>query len=227
MPAEIFGNSHRFLGGDELLSFDEIVRVARVCAELGVEKIKLTGGEPLLRPFLHDLIQRLREIPGIQDVGLITNGFYLRKLAPRLAAAGLNRVSVSLDSLDQEVFTQMAGRHARVEQILGAMDAAADAGLGPIKVNTVVQRGVNDDQVEPFCGACTRLRVTADGTLYTCLFSVRGTDLRAHLRAGATDDDLTDTISSVWKGRRDRYSEDRLHGRAHSGEKVEMNRMGG
>ncbi len=307
MPAEIFGNSYRFLGGDELLSFDEIVAVARVCSELGVEKIKSTGGEPLLRPFLHDLIRRLREIPGIQDVGLITNGFYLRKLASRLAAAGLNRVSVSLDSLDQDVFTQMAGRHARVEQVLAAMDAAADAGLGPIKVNTVVQRGVNDDQVlsfvrhfgqrgyvsrfieymdvgnrngrqrshtvpsaelrerigehftltplhanyggevatryrveelgseigfispvtEPFCGGCTRLRVPADGTLYTCLFSVRGTDLREHLRTGATDEDLTATISGVWKGRRDRYSEDRLNGRAHNQEKVEMNRMGG
>jgi molybdenum cofactor biosynthesis enzyme MoaA len=150
MPAEIFGNSYKFLGGDELLSFDEIVSVARVCADLGVEKIKLTGGEPLLRPFLHDLIGRLSEIPGIEDIGLITNGFYLEKPAKRLANAGLNRISVSLDSLDQEIFTRMAGRHAEVNQILSAMDAAADAGLQPVKVNMVVQRGVNDDQVVDF-----------------------------------------------------------------------------
>ena len=306
MPAEMFGEGYPFLSNGEVLTFEEIARLARIFVGLGVVKVRLTGGEPLVRHSLHLLVAMLKEIPGIKDLALTTNGVLLERQAQALKEAGLHRVTVSLDSLDDEVFAYMNGRGVKPDVILSGIAAAEAAGLGPIKINTVVQRGVNDHTVvdlarhfkgsdrivrfieymdvgtangwrlddvvpaadiierisaemplaaldesyygevaerygyrdgdgeigviasvtQPFCGDCTRVRLSADGKVYTCLFAAEGHDLRGPLRDGASDDELRDLIVGIWKGREDRYSEIRASLTAPL-EKVEMFRIGG
>ena len=306
MPKEIFNREYEFLGRDLLLSFEEIERIARTFAGLGVEKIRLSGGEPLLRREIEDLIRALAAIDRIADVTLTTNGSLLERKAEALAAAGLNRVTVSLDSLDDEVFMGMNDVGFPASKVLDGIEAASAAGLDPVKINMVVKRGVNDGSVvamarhfrgtghivrfieymdvgrtngwrlddvvpaaeiitainaefplepveanypgevarrwryrdgageigvitsvsQPFCGTCTRARLSAEGSLYTCLFASKGTDLRAPLRQGATDDELGALLSDVWQRRTDRYSE--VRSEATLGlPKVEMSYIGG
>jgi cyclic pyranopterin phosphate synthase len=304
MPKDVFGRDYQFMDRRELLSFEELERVARAFVGHGVEKLRITGGEPLLRRDLDKLIERLAAL-GDLDVTLTTNGALLAKQAARLRAAGLSRVTVSLDSLDEETFRAMNDVDFPVARVLAGIDAAAAAGL-PVKVNTVVKRGLNEgsilelarffkgsghvlrfieymdvgatngwrlddvvpaaeivrtideelplEQVEsayrgevarryryrdgtgeigviasvtqPFCGDCTRARISAEGKLYTCLFAVRGEDLRALLRSGGTDAELHDTIGRVWAKRTDRYSERRTEETAAL-PKVEMSYIGG
>jgi GTP 3',8-cyclase len=309
MPRETYHDGYRFLKTAERLSFQEIVRLARLFVQLGVRKLRVTGGEPLLRANLADLIGDLTSIPGVADVALTTNGVLLAKYASELKAAGLKRVTVSLDSLDPEVFRRMSGGFGRVEEVLDGIDHARRAGLAPIKVNAVVQKGVNDHTVlalvehfretdvivrfieymdvgnrnawrpdhvvpsrelaaaiaarwpirplerryrgevseryafadgrgeigfissvsQPFCGDCSRARLSSDGALYTCLFATHGMDLRTRLRAGASDAELLELIGAVWTARTDRYSETRAGLRAGAGgeQKVEMFYIGG
>ncbi len=306
MPEDKYHKDFQFLRSQERLSFAEIVRVAKVFAGLGVCKLRITGGEPLLRPDLPELIAELFSLDGIDDIALTTNGILLAQQAAALKAAGLDRVTVSLDSLDPEVFQTMTGGRGSHERVLEGIREAALAGLSPIKINTVVKRGVNDhtalDLVEhfrgtgvivrfieymdvgtmnhwqrsetlpakelvtainsrwkiepaeqnyhgevasrylfadgegeigfinsvtaPFCGACTRARLSSDGKLFTCLFAARGLDLRAPLRAGCSDTELGDVISSVWRQRDDRYSELRAR-KAAPEDKIEMYYIGG
>jgi len=309
MPKEQFHENYRFLRSQERLSFEEIVRLARLFATLGVRKLRLTGGEPLLRTSLADLVGDLTAIPGIEDIALTTNGVLLDQHAVDLHANGLRRVTVSLDTLNREVFTRMSGGFAALDQVLKGIDAAIAAGLTPVKINSVIERGVNDhtafDLVErfrgkpvivrfiefmdvgnrnawrpnmvvpsselaarigarwpihpvsenyrgevaqrwrfddgggeigfissvsqPFCGACTRARLSSDGKFYTCLFATQGLDLRASMRAGASDADLLDLIRGKWLGRTDRYSElrDELRGAEPQPKKIEMYYIGG
>ncbi|HXY76171.1 MAG TPA: GTP 3',8-cyclase MoaA [Steroidobacteraceae bacterium] len=309
MPRETFHEQYRFLGSHERLSFDEIVRLARLFVQLGVRKLRLTGGEPLLRANLPDLVGDLTTIPGVEDVALTTNGVLLARYATELKAAGLKRVTVSLDSLDPEVFTRLSGGFGAVAEVLQGIEAARRAELTPIKINAVVQRGVNDHTVldllerfrgtgtivrfieymdvgnrnhwssdlvvrsqelaariaarwplaalepsyrgevaeryafadgqgeigfissvsQPFCGDCSRARMSSDGILYSCLFATQGTSLRDALRGGASDDALLDLIRGVWLKRTDRYSELRasLRRTAHEQRKVEMFYIGG
>ena len=309
MPRETYHDGYRFLKSAERLSFQEIVRLTRLFVQLGVRKLRITGGEPLLRANLADLIGDLSSIPGVVDVALTTNGSLLSKHASELKAAGLNRVTVSLDSLDPTVFSRMSGGFGSVEEVLDGIDHARRAGLAPIKVNAVIQKGVNDhtalalvehfrgtdvtvrfieymdvgnrnawrpDHVvrsrelaaaietrwpirplargyrgevaeryaftegrgeigfissvsQPFCGDCSRARLSSDGSLYTCLFATHGTDLRTRLRAGASDAELLELIGSVWNARTDRYSETRaaLRAGAAAEQKVEMFYIGG
>lgn len=306
MPKEVFGPGYSFLEQDELLTFDEIVQAARVFNDLGVEKIRLTGGEPLLRPDLPALVARLADIPGVPDLTMTTNGALLRGKAQALKDAGLNRVSVSLDALSDEVFGQMNDVDFPVGEVLGGIEAASEAGLDPIKVNMVVKKGVNDHEIlpmvrhfrgtghilrfiefmdvgstndwrmeqvvpaervvamidavhplealednyygevanryrfrdgageigmiasvtQPFCGDCTRLRLSADGKLFTCLFAVDGYSIRESLRGGLDDEALREEITAVWQGRTDRYSEERSEQTADL-PKVEMHFIGG
>ena len=308
MPRERFHEHYPFLKTGERLSFDEIVRLTRLFTPLGVRKLRITGGEPLLRVNLPDLIADLNTLPGIEDIALTTNGVLLSRYATELKAAGLARVTVSLDSLDQDLFAKMNGGFGRVSEVLEGIESAQAAGLEPIKVNAVVQRGVNDEGVldlvehfrgtgvtvrfieymdvgnrnewrqdlvvpsqqlvdrigarwplhavradragevarryafddgkgqvgfissvsQPFCGACSRARLSSDGVFYTCLFAQAGTDLRAPLRGGASDADIGAQIRTVWTGRSDRYSEQRALLRQNSpARKVEMNYIGG
>ena len=309
MPRETYHERYRFLGSHERLSFDEIVRLARLFVQLGARKLRLTGGEPLLRTNLPDLIGDLTDIPGVEDVALTTNGVLLARYATELKAAGLQRVTVSLDSLDPEVFARMSGGFAGVEDVLKGIEHARRAELTPIKINAVVQRGVNDHTVldlverfrgsgvivrfieymdvgnrnhwseglvvpskellariaarwplerlepgyrgevarryaftdgqgevgfissvsQPFCGDCTRSRLSSDGVLYTCLFATHGTSLRDALRGGASDDQLLELIRGVWLARSDRYSEQRasLRRSVSDERKVEMFYIGG
>ena len=308
MPRETFHESYRFLKSSERLDFAEILRLARVFVRAGVKKIRITGGEPLLRPNLPDLIGDLTQVPGIEDIALTTNGMLLAKYATELKAAGLNRITVSLDTLDPEVFAKMSGGFGGVGEVLDGIEHARRAGLAPIKINTVVQRGVNDHTVldllahfrgtgvivrfieymdvgtrnhwnpalvvpsrelaamisarwpleprdreyrgevaerhvfadgsgevgfissvsQPFCGDCSRARISSDGSFYTCLFATQGMDLRAPLRAGASDEELYERVRSVWTARRDRYSELRASRRDTADlHKVEMNYIGG
>ncbi len=283
MPREQFGADHAFLPRAELLSFEEITRVVAIFAGLGVTKVRLTGGEPLLRRDLPDLVRRVAGLDGVADVAMTTNGSLLGPLAAPLRDAGLTRVTVSLDSLDPVVFQALADTNVPLSQVLDGIDAAAAAGL-PVKLNAVLRRGVNDagvlDLVEfarahghtlrvieymdvgttngwvlddvvpgaevrarvsavhaleplgadgtadrwryadgrgeigfvssvsqPFCGTCTRARLTAVGELFTCLFATSGTDLRSPLRAGAADDELAALVGGRWAVRDDRYSE--------------------
>jgi cyclic pyranopterin phosphate synthase len=305
MPKEVYGRGYRFLERRELLTFEELERVVEAFARLGVEKVRLTGGEPLLRRELERLVAMLAAIPGL-DLTLTTNGSLLPQKAQTLADAGLRRVTVSLDSLDDEVFKAMNDVNVPVERVLAGIEAAAAAGLAPVKVNMVVKRGVNEESIlpmarcfrdsghilrfieymdvghtngwrlddvvsaeevvatihdelplepleanypgevarryryadgsgeigviasvtQPFCGACTRARLSAEGRLYTCLFATDGHDLRALLRRGATDTELQDAISAVWRRRSDRYSELRSEQTADL-PKVEMSYIGG
>jgi GTP 3',8-cyclase len=304
MPKEVFGRDHRFLPRRELLTFEEIERAASVFVALGVHKLRITGGEPLLRRDLEILIGRLAAL-GDLDVTLTTNGALLATKAKALTQAGLSRVTVSLDSLDDEVFRAMNDVDFPVARVLAGIDAAAGAGL-PVKVNVVVKRGLNEDSVleiarrfrgtghavrfiefmdvgatngwrmddvvpaaeivatigaefplepveaayrgevaqryryhdgageigviasvtQPFCGDCTRARLSADGKVYTCLFAVRGHDLRAILRSGASDEELDAAIRAIWERRTDRYSELRTE-ETSSLRKVEMSYIGG
>ena len=306
MPRERYDEHYRFLKSAERLSFEEIVRLTRLFLQLGVRKLRITGGEPLLRAGLPELIGDLTTLPGVEDIALTTNGVLLAQHAVELQAAGLRRITVSLDSLDPAIFARMAGNLGTPTEVLTGIDAAQRAGLTPIKINVVVQRGVNDHVVlellerfrgsgiivrfieymdvgnrndwraeqvvpsrelieridtrwpikprdaayigevarryvfedgggeigfissvtQPFCGDCTRARLSSDGSLYTCLFASRGLDLRGPLRAGATDDDLLTLIRSCWEQRADRYSELRGREDAH-GRRVEMNYVGG
>ncbi len=310
MPKEVFGRDYAFLPRDQVLSFEEITRLARVFVGLGVEKLRITGGEPLVRRDLPDLIAMLAEIQRPDghpvDLTLTTNGSALRTLAGPLAAAGLQRVTVSLDSLDDAVFGAMNGIDFPVAKVLDGVDAALEAGLAPVKINMVVRRGVNESSVvpmarwaretgvilrfieymdvghsngwrldevvpaadlvaaigavwpiepsdptyrgevadrwtyldglgefgvissvtEPFCRDCTRARISAEGTLYTCLFAVDGQDLRGLLRSGASDEVVTAFVEAIWRRRGDRYSE--LRSAATSTlPKIEMFAMGG
>jgi GTP 3',8-cyclase len=305
MPKEIYGRGYRFLERRELLTFEEIERLARVSASLGVEKVRLTGGEPLLRREIERLVELLAGIPGL-DITLTTNGSLLPQKARALADAGLGRVTVSLDSLDDETFRRMNDVEFPVERVLAGIEAAAAAGLAPVKVNTVVKRGANEASVvplaryfrgtgqivrfieymdvghtngwrlddvvpaaeivaaidaelplepiepnypgevarryryrdgsgevgviasvtQPFCGACTRARLSAEGRLYTCLFATEGHDLRAPLRNGVSDAALGEELARIWLARRDRYSE--LRSAETVGlPKIEMSYIGG
>lgn len=309
MPAEIFGEAYQFLPRADILTFEEIARLVAIFAELGVNKARVTGGEPLLRTDLQRLIGQLSQIDGIEDVTLTTNGYLLAQQAQGLKNAGLHRVTVSLDSLDDEVFKVMNGRGFGVRRVVHAIQRAAEVGLSPIKINSVVQKGVNDhtivdlarhfkgtgsivrfieymdvgnrngwklDQVvsadeivsridaemplepmksnyvgevanryrykdgsgeigviasvtKPFCGACTRSRLSTDGSIFTCLFANTGVSLRNPMRGGASNDELRDMISQVWGRRTDRYSEERSS--ATNGDsgprKIEMYQIGG
>ena len=305
MPREVFGADHAFLPRAELLSFEEIARLVRVFAELGVTKVRLTGGEPLLRRDLERLVSLVAATPGITDVAMTTNGSLLAARAAALAEAGLSRVTVSLDSLDPDVFARLGDTRVPLRQVLRGIEAARTAGLGPVKLNTVLQRGVNDDGLldlvefardgghvlrvieymdvgttngwrleqtvpsaevvervaavhplepvgeagegvaerwryldgagelgvissvsSPFCGTCTRARITAVGELFTCLFASTGTDLRAVLRSGASDDELRAAVGGRWAVRDDRYSELRAAG-ATDLPRAEMSYLGG
>lgn len=306
MPREVFGRDYQFLARKEILSFEEIARVARVLVGQGVEKIRITGGEPTVRRDLPMLIEMLAEIPGLKDLTLTTNGSRLITLAKPLREAGLKRITVSLDSLDDAVFRRMNDVNFPVIRVLEGIQAAREAGLGPIKINTVVRRRMNEDSIieiarhfrgtgivvrfiefmdvgnsngwrmddvvpateileainrvfpiepvkpayrgevakrwrykdgageigvvtsvtQPFCGDCTRIRLSADGQLYTCLFAARGHDLRSLLRSGATDEEIAAFLRGVWSAREDRYSE--LRARATPGlPKIEMSYIGG
>ncbi|HTZ87723.1 MAG TPA: GTP 3',8-cyclase MoaA [Solirubrobacteraceae bacterium] len=308
MPREVFGKDFAFLDRAELLSFEEIEMIARVAAGAGVRKLRLTGGEPLLRRELPRLVAMLARIEGIEDLALTTNGTALAVHAQALADAGLDRVTVSLDALEQKAFSSMSDTRVPVGRVLAGIEAAHAAGLGPVKVNMVVRRGINDhcvsamaehfrgrpevlrfieymdvgetngwrlEQVvpasevlaaidarwplrelpaahegevasrwayrdgageigvihsvtEPFCGGCSRARLSADGKLHTCLFATRGHDLRALLRGGASDDQLSARLREVWTRRADRYSELRTSGaRGDESPRVEMSYIGG
>ncbi|MGH8226675.1 MAG: GTP 3',8-cyclase MoaA [Steroidobacteraceae bacterium] len=309
MPREQFHDAYRFLKSTERLSFDEIVRLTRLFVRLGVRKLRLTGGEPLLRANLCDLIGDLTTIPGVEDVALTTNGVLLAKHAAELKAAGLHRVTVSLDSLDPNVFARMSGGFGGLDEVLDGIEHAQRGGLSPIKINVVAQRGINDHTLlsiverfrgtpvivrfieymdvgnrnqwkpelvvpsselvarigarwplvplernyrgevasrygfadgqgeigfissvtQPFCGDCSRARLSSDGVLYTCLFATHGTNLRDALRAGSSDEELTEVIRGIWTVRTDRYSEQRASLRRSSGEqrKIEMYYIGG
>ncbi len=305
MPKEVFGRDYRFLEHSQLLSFEETLRVARVFVGLGARKIRLTGGEPLVRRDVERLVAMLASIDGI-DLTLTTNGSLLAQKARALADAGLGRVTVSLDSLDDVVFRSMNDVDFPVTRVIDGIDAAAAAGLDPIKVNMVVRRGMNEDSIVPmarffrergqilrfieymdvghtngwrlddvvsareivaaidaelplepvdpnypgevaerwryrdgsgeigviasvtqaFCRDCTRARISADGSLYTCLFATAGTDLKGLLRSGATDDELAGAIGEVWRARTDRYSEVRSD-QTSGVRKIEMSFIGG
>jgi cyclic pyranopterin phosphate synthase len=309
MPKEQFHEHYRFLKSQERLSFEEIVRLARLFASLGVRKLRLTGGEPLLRTNLADLIGDLTDIPGIEDIALTTNGVLLGQHAVDLHANGLRRVTVSLDTLDPDVFARMSGGFGALTQVLSGIEAAIAAGLAPIKINAVIERGLNDhtalDLVErfrgssvivrfiefmdvgnrnkwrpelvvpsrelaariherwpmrpisqnyrgevaqrwrfddgagevgfvssvsqPFCGACSRARLSSEGKFYTCLFATQGLDLRAALRAGTGDADMLQLIRGAWGVRTDRYSElrEELRRTEPDSKKIEMNYIGG
>jgi cyclic pyranopterin phosphate synthase len=313
MPAEIFGERYEFLPRPEILSFEEILRLARLMVPFGAEKVRITGGEPLLRHDLPHLIQGLREMDGIRDIAMTTNGTLLKRMAGTLHRAGLNRMTISLDSLDEAVFSRMNGDKLNVAAVLEGIETAEAVGFDSIKINCVVQKGVNDHTLvdlarhfkgsghivrfiefmdvgtknawemkhvlpadelvamidaelpleplepnyqgevarrwryrdgqgeiglitsvsRPFCGDCTRARLTTDGQLVTCLFASSGTDLRGPMREGASDDALRELIRGIWSGRKDRYSEERgaiLRGEREAedqGDRVEMYQIGG
>jgi len=309
MPSEKFHHAYQFLDKKLWLSFDEIERLTRIFVSLGVTKLRLTGGEPLLRPELDGLIRQLSIIPGVEDLALTTNGSMLVQWAQRLKAAGLHRLTVSLDTLDETVFHQMSGEKGSVIDVLEGIRAAEMAGFESIKINAVIQRGINDHTVldlvkyfrgtphslrfieymdvgnqnhwdnaqvvasseiisiinakfplkrmggtqdgdtsetyrfkdgqgevgfissvtKAFCGTCNRLRLSADGKMYTCLFASHGMDLSEHLRNGANDELLSGMIRVNWMRREDRYSELRsdIHHHSQPMPKIEMYQIGG
>ena len=305
MPKEVFGRGYDFLPKDAVLTFEECARLARVFVSLGVEKVRLTGGEPLLRRNLDRLVAQLAALDGLRDLTLTTNGSRFAEQAPALRAAGLRRLTVSVDALDDATFRAMNDVDFPVHRVLRGIDAALAAGFAPIKINMVVKRGVNDHEVaamaerfrgrafilrfieymdvgnsngwrlddvvpaaeiiarlgetlpleplapnytgevarrfrqrdggeigvissvtQPFCGDCTRARLSADGQLYTCLFASRGHDLRTPLRAGASDEELAAIIGAVWHVRGDRDSEIRATVQQRE-PKAEMSLLGG
>ena len=308
MPAELYGEEFTFLPRSEILSFEEIERLAGIFLDLGVAKIRLTGGEPLVRAHLPDLVERVAALDPGMDLALTTNGALLAPVAEDLKKAGLKRITVSLDSLDPDVFSAMCGRdNVHPDVVLEAIDAAAAAGLTPVKINCVVQRGVNDHTVvdlarhfrgtghvvrfiefmdvgtlngwdmsqvvtaaeivdmisaevplepiganyvgevakrwrytdgsgeigivasvsQPFCGDCSRARLSTEGQLVTCLFAAGGLDLRGPMREGASDDELKALIADCWSMRRDRYSEQRSALTIRPRKRVQMFQVGG
>ena len=310
MPAEIFGERYRFLPKSHLLSFEEITRLTRIIVGLGAVKIRLTGGEPLLRQDIEDLVAMLDQLEGVEDLAMTSNAYLLPQKAAALKAAGLARLTISLDTLDDAVFRQMNGGRSGVDRVLAGIAAAEEAGFHPLKINAVVQRGVNDhtlvdlaryfkarghilrlieymdvgnkngwkmDQVvsaqeivemidaemplEPlsgnyygevarryryvdgggeigliasvtqaFCGACTRMRLSPEGQIFTCLFGTKGISLRDPLRDGASDEELAQIIRHTWGHRTDRYSEIRsslTEEMRDRRKKVEMYHIGG
>ncbi len=306
MPKEVFGQDYAFLARDRLLSFEEIARLARVFVALGAEKIRLTGGEPLVRRDVEQLVAMLSRIEGLSDLTLTTNGALLAQKAQALKDAGLRRITVSLDSLDDAIFKAMNDADFPVAGVLAGIEAAERAGLTPIKLNMVVKRGMNEGSIlemarffrgtghilrfvefmdvghtngwrmddvvpaveivraissvfplepaqpnyrgevarryryrdgageigviasvtQPFCGDCTRARLSADGRLFGCLFATQGRDLRDLMRAGATDEEIAAAIRRVWSVRDDRYSEVRSSETVGL-PKVEMSYIGG
>ena len=311
MPAEVYGEKYEFLPRPHILSFEEIERLTRLFVRIGVSKVRITGGEPLVRANLPDLVSKLCVIDGINDVALTTNGYLLENNAQQLKDAGLNRLTISLDSIDPDVFKEMSGRPQGPDNTLAGIKTAASLGFKQIKINVVVQRGVNEhtlvdtaryfkgtgaivrfiefmdvgtkngwelsqvftsDEViqtinaefplepiepnykgevasryryvdgsgeigvissvsKPFCGDCTRARLSTDGKLITCLFASGGTDLKTPMRSGATDAELAAIITKVWTGRNDRYSELRSNDTEFKNDsddsKVEMYYIGG
>ncbi len=306
MPREVFGDAYRFLEREELLGYEEIARLVRIFAALGAVKVRITGGEPLVRRELPTLVRQLAGVEGVEDLTLTTNGVLLPGQGAPLAAAGLRRVTVSLDSLDDAVFRAMNDADVPVAAVLEGIEAAAAAGLRPVKINAVVRRGLNEEGVadlarrfrgtghivrfieymdvgntngwriedvvpardilerihaempleplepaypgevarrwryregggeigiiasvtQPFCGDCTRARLSPEGRLFTCLFAATGLDLRGPLRSGTSDEDLRRLVASAWQARQDRYSE--LRSAATRGlPRVEMSRIGG
>ena len=287
MPAAVFGERYQFLPKPQLLSFEEIARLTRIIVRLGAVKLRLTGGEPLLRQDIERLVSMLDSIDGVDDLAMTTNAYMLPQRIDALKAAGLKRLTISLDTLDDEIFREMNGGRSGVDKVLEGIAAAEAAGYTPLKINCVVQRGVNDhtlvdlarlfkerghilrfieymdvgnkngwkmEQVvsgreivdriheampleavasnyfgevarryryvdgggeigvicsvtQPFCGSCTRMRLSPEGQIFTCLFAIEGASLRDPLRAGASDDDLEDIIRQTWGDRIDRYSE--------------------
>ncbi len=306
MPKEVFGRGYQFLKREEILTYEEIARLARIFVQHGVEKIRLTGGEPTVRADLPKLIEMLTAIPDLKDLTLTTNGSRLVHVAQPLKEAGLKRINVSLDSLEDEVFRSMNDVDFPVRRVLDGIEAAHKAGLSPVKINVVVKKGINDhtivdmaryfrgtghivryiefmdvgtsngwrmDQVvtakeivemigrefplepaksqyrgevanryrykdgageigiitsvsQPFCGDCTRARLSADGSLYTCLFAAAGHDFRELLRSGKTDGEIAAVLRSIWSVRDDRYSD--LRASETPGlQKIEMSYIGG
>jgi cyclic pyranopterin phosphate synthase len=303
MPVEVFGPGYAFMEREELLTFEEIVTLVRSLVPLGIGKIRLTGGEPLLRRGLEDLVAMLAAVEGVKDIAITTNGVLLAHHAEALALAGLSRATVSLDALDPAIFAKMNGVGAKVERVLAGISSAQAFGL-PVKVNAVIQRGVNEGEIlplarwakstgvdlryieymdvgetngwkldevvsgdeilsilatefplvprdpayrgevaahwshgdgageiglirsvtKPFCSDCQRLRLSADGKIFTCLFAAEGHDLRGILRGGMAPEILTETVRSIWQTRTDRYSEER--GRVER-PKAEMSYLGG
>ena len=308
MPEEKFHSGFNFLKSSERLSFDEILRVTKLFTDLGVSKIRITGGEPLLRVNLTELIGDLSTLKKIEDIALTTNGVLLKKYSEELKACGLNRITVSLDSIDPEQFRKMSGGRGNLETVMEGIDAALSAGFKKLKINAVIKRGTNDDQViemidyfkdqsviirfieymdvgnlnqwklnetvgsdeiikklsekwqldpldknyegetaqryqidgseteiglissvtKPFCGSCTRARLSSDGKLYNCLFASEGKDIRSWVRDGKSDEYIKNELASIWKERRDRYSELRYSDEIdNTDEKVEMYYIGG
>jgi cyclic pyranopterin phosphate synthase len=306
MPKEVFGPGYHFLPESELLTFAEIELLVRAFVDLGVRKVRLTGGEPLLRRDLYQLVERLSSIQGLEDLTMTSNGALLPRQAEQLKRAGLDRISVSLDALDSQVFRQMNDVKVGSSQVLAGIEAAVAAGLTPVKINMVVKRAVNEDQIlpmaehfrysgqvlrfieymdvgttngwrldevvsaaeiveridavyplepispnytgevasryrysdgageigviasvsQPFCGDCSRVRVSADGKVFTCLFATGGQDLRASLRQGATIEEVRHRLEEIWLARSDRYSEERAE-LTEPRQKVEMYFIGG
>ena len=307
MPAEIFGERYEFLPRESLLTFEEITRLTGILAHLGVVKVRVTGGEPLVRAQIDTLVRMLAQVDCIEDLTMTTNGYLLPQFAQKLKDAGLQRITVSLDSLDDAVFRRMNGRNFGPDRVLDGIAAAEQAGIGPIKINAVVQRGVNDHTIvdlarfakereyivrfieymdvgtlngwkmedvmpadeivarigaemplepvganyrgevamrygfrdgageigviasvtKPFCGDCTRMRLSPEGQIVTCLFATTGTDLRTPLRSGASDEELEAIIRHTWGLREDRYSEIRTMFTDEPLPKVEMYHIGG
>jgi cyclic pyranopterin phosphate synthase len=306
MPAELFGPDFTFLPRSELLSYEEIHRIAGIFIQLGVEKIRLTGGEPLMRKDLPVLVAMLSKIPGLKDIALTTNGVMLPKYAKQLKDAGLKRVNISLDSLNDELFGKINGRNVGAGTVIKGIEAARDAGLG-IKINMVVKKGLNDSEIIPmakfckeeglelryiefmdvgstngwkmddvvtkkqiyemlikhfelepvepayygevakryrykgtdinvgfitsvsesFCSTCTRVRLSANGNLFTCLFNGNGHDLKELMRSGAADEEIAKRIIDIWNHRKDRYSDERTEEMRKNRKKIEMSYIGG
>ncbi len=306
MPKEVFGKDYPFLQRNQVLTFEELTRLCHIFVSQGVTKLRLTGGEPLMRRDIETLVGMLAAIPGVDDLALTTNGSFPLQRVQTLKDAGLKRITVSLDSLDDQVFMAMNDVNFPVQSVLDWIEASAAAGLGPVKINAVVKRGVNEDSILPmarhfkasghiirfieymdvgatngwrmddvvsakeiiemidaemplepagpnytgevaqrwryrdgegeigvvasvtqaFCRTCTRARLSAEGKLYTCLFAIKGFDLRAMVRGGASDEELTAAIARVWTRRTDRYSEIRTSATADL-PKVEMSYIGG
>ncbi len=304
MPPE---KEFHFLPREELLSFEEMRFVVEALAELGIRKVRLTGGEPLLRRHIDKLVRMLSSVEGIKDIALTTNGFNLKEKAALLKDSGLKRVTVSVQSLKEEVYGKIAGRKVNIKELIEGIEEAIRVGLNPVKVNTTVVKGMNDDEVvdiarffkdmgvtvrfieymdvgtltewdmdkvvsgkeiierinsempleaiesedksevskryryidngvevgvitsitEPFCGGCSRIRLAADGKLYTCLFAQEGFDIKSLVRKGIDKEDLKELIKDIWTSRRDRYSEERFSRRRKTNKKVEMFRVGG
>lgn len=303
MPVEVFGPGYRFLDREEVLTFEEIATLTRISTGLGVTKVRLTGGEPLLRRGFPDLVAQLKALPGVNDLALTTNGVLLSHHAAELKKAGLDRVTVSLDALSDEIFARMNGVGAQVSRVIAGVDAALCQGL-PVKVNAVIQRGVNEQEIlplvrwgrdagvtvrfieymdvgetngwkmaevvsateivetvaaefavepvqaeyrgevagrwkfsdgqgefgviasvtKPFCGDCTRIRLSAEGRLFTCLFAGEGTEVKSLMRSGASEEEIKNLLTNTWTQRKDRYSEER--GQAPV-KKAEMSYLGG